>query len=72
MNVARFFGVVAEYMADFADSGVDTMFGVDEDLALPKALGYFFACGELSVFLREEYQQLERLAFQAQALAGTH
>jgi hypothetical protein len=48
------------------------MFGVDEDLALPKALGYFFACGELSVFLREEYQQLERLAFQAQALAGTH
>jgi hypothetical protein len=72
LDVAGFLGVVAEGMAKLTDGGVDAVLGVDEDLALPKSLGNFFAGGKLSVFLCQQDEQFERLAFNAQAFPAAY
>lgn len=59
-------GVVAEGVADLADGRVDAVLGVDEDLAFPKVVSYFVAADEPAVGGREENEELERFALEAQ------
>jgi hypothetical protein len=67
LDKAWMFRPVAEEIADFADRGVDAVFGVDKDFARPKALGNFSARDEFPLALDQEDEQLHRFSFEGEA-----
>ena len=57
-------------MANFADSGVDAVFGVDEDFCTPETFGNFRPGDELAIAGGQQDQQLHRLAFELEGSTG--
>ena len=66
LHETRLVGIVAEGLADFADSRIDTVLGINEDFAAPKVLGYFCPGDEIAFAGGEQDEQLHRLAFELQ------
>jgi hypothetical protein len=53
LDETRLFRVVAKGLADFADGGIDTVLGVDEDFVAPEALGDLRASDDFAFAFRE-------------------
>jgi hypothetical protein len=70
LEEARVVGVFAEGVADFADGGVDAVFGVDEDLGVPEGAGDLGTGDEAAAGGGEEDEELHGLAFEAQGDAA--
>jgi len=70
LEVVGFVGIVAEGSADFADSGVDSLLDVDEDIFGPEFGGDLFAGHELAALFDEEHQELQGQAFEADGRAA--
>ena len=60
---------VAQNLADFADCRVDSVFDIDEDFPLPKALGDFLPGDNLSMFGDQEDEEFERLPLELEPAA---
>ena len=71
LNEARFFGVVAQNLADFADGSVDAVLGIDKDFAAPEMLGDFGSSNEIAVAGCQKNEQFHRLSFEPQVASGT-
>src|SRR6266851_1938915 len=67
---SRLLGVVLEYLANLADSGVDAVVGVEEDVLAPNPFDDLVAGHELPSGLNQEDQQLRRNPLQLQNPAG--
>jgi len=59
----------SEKIADFADRGVDAVFGVDKDFARPKAVGDFSARDKFPLVLDLGNEQLHGFSFEGDAAA---
>ena len=72
LHKAGLLGIVAKHLADFANGGVDAMFGVDKYLTVPEPSGNFIAPDEVAVSRHQQNQKLHRLPLQADrtAIAG--
>jgi hypothetical protein len=57
-------------VADFADGGIDAVFGIDEDFCTPEVLGNFRPGDELAIAGGQQDEQLHRLAFELEASTG--
>jgi hypothetical protein len=57
-------------VANFADGGIDAVFGVDEDFRTPEAFGDFRPGDELAIAGGQQDEQLHRLAFELEASTG--
>ena len=67
---ARIFGIVFEGLAGFADSGVDAVVGVNEDIFAPDGQENFLSGDEAVALLGEQEEQLEWNAFEFDETAG--
>jgi hypothetical protein len=56
LHIARLLGIVVQYLADFADSAVNAVVGIEKGVLAPDLLGDFFAGDELT-FLLDQYKQ---------------
>jgi hypothetical protein len=65
----RIVGIVAEQIAEFADGGVDAVFGIDEDFARPKPSGDFATSDELTFSGSEQDEQFQGFTLDAQGTA---
>ena len=61
--------VVSQRLADFADRGVDTVFGIDEDILAPETVDDFLAGDDATLPLQKKDQQLLGNALKGNALA---
>ena len=69
LDEARLFGIIAQDLADLADGGVDSVFGIDEDVLAPEAIDDFLAGGDAALFLNEKEEEFHRDALQFQHAA---
>jgi hypothetical protein len=60
---------VTKNLANFTDGRVDSVFDIDEDFPLPKALGNFIPGNNLSVFADQEDEKFERLPLKLEPAA---
>ena len=60
---------VTKNLANFTDCRVDSVFDIDEDFPLPKALGNFISGNNLSVFGDQEDEKFERLPLKLEPAA---
>ena len=68
---AGLLGIVAENLADFADGGIDAVFGVDEDFIAPEAFSNFCASDDVAFASGEQDEQLHGLALKFEDSACT-
>jgi hypothetical protein len=61
--------VILQRLADFADGGVDAVFGVDEDILAPETVDDFLAGDAATLPLQKTDQQLHGDALEGNALA---
>jgi hypothetical protein len=61
--------VVFQGLADFADGGVDAVFGVDEDILAPETVDDFLAGDDATLPLQKKDQQFHGDALEGNALA---
>ena len=69
MDEAWLVRVVFQGLADFADGGVDAVFGVDEDIFAPQTADDFLAGDDATLVLQKKDQQLHGDALEGNALA---
>jgi hypothetical protein len=70
LNEAGLFAIVAEGLADFADSSIDTVVGVEVDIWSPDSFDDLVAGDELPGILGEKEKELQRNAFQLEWMAS--
>ena len=68
---ARLLGVVAEGGAHFADSDVDAVLDIEENVLAPETLGNLVAGDQLTVPLEQEDEQLHGEFFHAQDIVAS-
>jgi hypothetical protein len=66
LHEARLFGIVAERLPDFADSGVDTVLGVEEDILAPDFFDDLVAADQLAIALHQKGEQVHGNLFELQ------
>jgi hypothetical protein len=66
----RIFGIVFEGLAGFADSGVDAVVGINEDIFTPDGQEDFLSGDETVAVFGEQEEQLEGNAFEFDETAG--
>jgi hypothetical protein len=60
LDEAGLLGIIAQGLANLANCGIDSVFGVDEDLFAPEALDDLLAGGDAAFFFGEQDQQFHR------------
>jgi hypothetical protein len=69
MDEAGIVGVVSQRLADFANRGVDAVFGIDEDILAPETVDDFLPGDDAILPLQKKDQQLHGDALEGNALA---
>src|SRR4051812_33545280 len=68
LQISRLRGVVFQGNADLADSGIDSLLDVDENISAPKLIRDLLTCYQLAMPVHKADQQAQRKTFHAQRL----
>jgi hypothetical protein len=71
LDELRIVRIVAEQVAELTDSGINAVFSIDEDFALPEPVSDLAARDQLAFSRGEQDEQFQRLTLDAQGVAVT-